>query len=182
MLKIVLTFGLIAGAILGAMMLATVPLMDRIGFDNGELIGYTTMVLAFLFVFFGIRSYRDNVADGTVSFGRAFKVGLLITAVASACYVATWQVIYYQIAPDFVERYTAHTLEEGRAAGATEQEIVRKTSQMERFQALYRNPVFNIAITLLEVFPLGAIVSAVSAAIMRRSRAPVAARLPASSI
>ena len=52
-------------------------------------IGYTGMVLAFLMVYFGVRSYRDNVAGGQIGFGRAFVVGLAITFVASACYVAT---------------------------------------------------------------------------------------------
>ena len=78
MKKIVLTFGLIAGAILSAMMLAiTIPFQDAIGFDHGEIIGYTSMVVAFLLIFFGVRSYRDNVAGGTVAFGRAFAVGAL---------------------------------------------------------------------------------------------------------
>lgn len=86
MQKIVLTFGLIAGAILSAMMLLTLPFMDKIGFDKGEVIGYTTMLLAFLMVYFGVRSYRDNVAGGSVAFGRAFLVGLSITLVASVCY------------------------------------------------------------------------------------------------
>ena len=89
MRKTVLTFGLIAGAILSIMMLATIPFHDEIGFDRAEVIGYTTMVLAFLLIFFGVRSYRDNVRGGSVSFGRAFAVGALIVAVASACYVAT---------------------------------------------------------------------------------------------
>ena len=68
MKKTVLTFGLISGALLSMMMLATLPFLDRIGFDKGEVIGYTTMVLSFLFVYFGIKSYRDNVGGGTVGF------------------------------------------------------------------------------------------------------------------
>jgi Protein of unknown function (DUF4199) len=69
MKKTVLTFGLIGGAILAAMMFATLPFMDKIGFDRGEIIGYTTMILAFLLVFFGIRSYRENVGGGQITFG-----------------------------------------------------------------------------------------------------------------
>ena len=56
MTKIVLTFGLIAGAILSAMMVITMRFVEKIGMDAGMVIGYTTMVLAFLLVFFGIRS------------------------------------------------------------------------------------------------------------------------------
>ncbi len=53
MRRIVLTFGLIAGAILSAMMLLTLPFHDQIGFDRSLIIGYTTMVLAFLMMFVG---------------------------------------------------------------------------------------------------------------------------------
>ena len=73
MQKTVLTFGLISGAVISVMMLLTIPFHDAIGFGIGGLIvGYTTMVLAFLLIYFGVRSYRDNVAGGTVRFGRAF--------------------------------------------------------------------------------------------------------------
>ena len=79
MRKIVLTFGLIAGAVLSAMLLITLPFKDQIGFDQGAVIGYTSMVLAFLMVYFGVRSYRDSVDGGQLTFGRAFLVGLAIT-------------------------------------------------------------------------------------------------------
>lgn len=170
MKKTVWTFGLIAGGILSAMMLATMPFIDRIGFDTGEVIGYSTMVAAFLLIFFGIRSYRDNQAGRALSFGRAFVVGLLINLVASACYVATWQVVYYKLDPDFGEKYAAHTIERERARGATEAQIAAKTAQMQKFRELYRNPVINAGITFLEVFPIGSIVSLVSAGILRRRR------------
>ena len=62
MRRIVLTFGLIAGSIISIMMAATVPFMEDIGYDRGAFIGYTSMVVAFLLIYFGIRSYRDNVA------------------------------------------------------------------------------------------------------------------------
>ena len=117
MRKIVLTFGLIAGGILSVMMLATIPFIDTIGFDKSEVIGYSTMVLAFLMTYFGIRSYRDNIAYGTITFDRAFQVGILITLIAAVCYAATWQLIYYRIMPDFMDKYSAYALEKERAAG-----------------------------------------------------------------
>ncbi len=95
MKKTVLTFGVISGLISSVLMLTTMPFMDRIGYDRGEIVGYTAMVLSFLLVFFGVRSYRDNVAGGNLTFGRGFTVGLLITLVSCVFYVATWQVIYY---------------------------------------------------------------------------------------
>lgn len=168
MKKTVLTFGLISGAILSVMMVATLPFIDEIGFDRSAIVGYTSIVLAFLLIFFGAKSYRDNVAGGRVSFGRAFTVGALIALIASACYVATWQVMYYRFMPDFVDRYAAHALEKERAKGATEATLAQKRAEMERFGEMYRNPLFNIAITFLEPLPIGLVIALVSAGILRR--------------
>ena len=170
MQKIVLTFGLIAGAILSAMMLLTLPFMDKIGFDKSEIIGYTTMVLAFLMVYFGVRSYRDNVAGGSVTFGRAFLVGLLITFVASACYVATWQVVYYKIAPDFGEKYTAYAVDKAKKSGASEEKIAATKKEMSEFMELYKNPFVNIAISFIEPLPVGLMFTLVSAWVLSRKR------------
>lgn len=172
MRKIVLTFGLIAGAILAAMMLLTLPFQDQIGFDKGAIIGYTTMVLAFLMVFFGVKSYRDNVAGGSVTFGRAFGVGLLITLVATICYVATWEVIYYKLAPDFGDKYAAYAIEKAKASGASEAELAEKLKQMTAFKEMYRNPLVNIAFTFLEPMPVGLVFTLVTAGILSRKRRP----------
>ena len=154
MKRIVVTFGLISGGLLSVMMLASTAFIDRVGFEKAEIIGYTTMVLAFIMVFFGIRSYRDTVLQGAIGFGRAFQVGILITLISSVCYVATWQVIHYKIAPDFVEKYTAHVLEKAKASGATEQQLAAHTAQMARFMELYKNPLVNVAVTFVEPHPV----------------------------
>ncbi len=170
MRKIVLTFGLIAGAILSVMMLVTIPFQDQIGFDKGAIIGYTTMVLAFLMVFFGVKSYRDNLAGGSVSFGRAFKVGILITLVASVCYVATWQVIYYKIAPDFMDKYSAYAMEQAKASGATEVQIATQKKDMDEFMEMYKNPLVNIAFTFIEPLPVGIVFTLVTAGVLSRKK------------
>lgn len=180
MKRIVLTFGLIGGAIVCLMMYTQMAFIDRIGFDRGEIIGYTSMVLAFLMVFFGIRSYRDNVAGGSIGFGRALGVGLLIALVICACYVATWEVLYFGFGffSDFTERYAAHAIEQTRASGASQAHLAEQTAQMARMQELYRNPLVNIGMTLLEILPVGLVMTLVSAGILgRRSRrAEVAAQ------
>jgi hypothetical protein len=170
MKKTVLTFGLIAGVILSVMMAVTVPFHDTIGYDRAEVIGYTSMILAFLLIFFGVRSYRDSVARGTVSFGRAFAVGALIAMVASVCYTATWEVIYFNFESDFLEKYQAHQIEQARANGESEASIAAERVKMERNAALYHNPAINAAITFLEPLPVGLLVALVSAAVLRRKR------------
>ena len=105
MKKTVLTFGLISGGISAVMMLATVPFMHKISGDKALIIGYTTIVLAGLLVFFGIRSYRDNVSGGKLTFVRALAVGILISLFSNCFYVATWEVVYFKFMPDFAEKY-----------------------------------------------------------------------------
>jgi hypothetical protein len=173
MTRVVLVFGLLAGAVLSVMMVAQVGFIDEIGFDRGEIIGYTTMVLAFLMVFFGIRSYRDNIYGGVITFGQAVGIGLLITLVASICYVTTWEVIYYWFAPDFIEKYGAYMVAKAREAGATEQEIAAKAAEWARYREMYKNPLINAGITLIEVFPVGLVVTLLSAAILRRDKKTV---------
>lgn len=169
MKRIVWTFGLIAGGIMAAMMVITVPFMENIG-DMGEVIGYSTMIVAFLMVYFGIRTYRDNQMAGTIGFGRAFKVGILITLVASTCYVATWEVIYHTVAQDFMEKYVARIIEKAKASGATEAQIEAQKEKMAKMAEAYKNPLVNVGMTYLEVFPVGLVVVLVSAGVLSRRK------------
>jgi len=173
MKKTVWTFGLISGGILSAMMLATIPFEDRIGFDRGEVIGYTTMVVAFLLIFFGIRSYRDNVAGGEVTFGRALAVGSLIAAIASVCYVATWEVIYYKLTPDFATKYQAYMVDQAKASGASQEAIDKKVAEAKKFTEMYKNPAINAAITFVEPLPVALVIALASAGILSRRRRSV---------
>lgn len=170
MKKIVLTFGLISGAIISALMLATVPFIHQIGMSRGMVIGYTTMVLAFLLVFFGIRSYRENVGDGRISFGRALGVGFLIMLITCACYVITWEIIYFNFMPDFAEKYAAFVIEDARAHGASAAELAKQTEDLKHFRELYSNIFFNVGMTFLEPLPVGVIMTFISALILRSRR------------
>ncbi len=180
MKKIVLTFGLISGLISAVVMSIAIPLClngSTPDFEKAEIIGYSSMVLSGLAIFFGIRTYRENVGRGAISFGRAFKVGLLIVLVSCAIYVVAWQIVYYNFVPDFMEKYTVHTVEKMRRDGATDAAIVKKQKQMADFAELYKNPLVNIGFTFIEPIPVGLLVTLVSAAILRKKtpNAPVVA-------
>ena len=171
MKRTVLTFGLISGAILAAMMALTMALHDQIGFGKvGLIIGYTTMVIAFMMIFVGIKSYRDNISGGAISFGKAFQVGILITAIASACYVATWEVIYYNFMPDFTDKYAAYETTKAKESGATEAQLAAKAKEMADFKEMYKNPLINIALTLIEPLPVGLVMTLVAAGVLSRKR------------
>jgi len=171
MKKIVLTFGLISGAIMSAMMLITMRFMDKIGYNRGMIIGYTTMVLAFLLVFFGIRSYRDTIGNGRISFLRALGVGLLIMTIASICYVVTWEIIYYKFLPNFSDKYVAHAIEGVRNSGKPPEQVAQEIENMKQMMTLYKNNIlFNLAVTFLEPLPVGLVMTLISALILRKRK------------
>ena len=172
MKRVVIVFGLISGAISSALMFLTLPLIGNgtINFKNGEVIGYTAIFLSFLLVFFGIRAYREN-SGGTITFGRAFGVGILITLISCVFYVVSWEIIYFKLMPDFAEKYAAHAIEEVRQKGASDAAIAAKKIEMDKMKAMLGNPAINAAMTFIEPFPVGLIVTLVSAGILRRRSA-----------
>ena len=170
MRKIVLRFGLASGAILILVSAVMMPLCMKgvINLEHNEILGYTAMVLSFLMVFFGIRSYRETVAGGAIGFGKAFQVGILICLVTCSMYVIGWEIAYFNFFPDFFQQYSASVLAKMHARGASEADIQKTAAQMAEMGKHYHNLFYNSAITFMEVFPVGLIVTLVSAAILRR--------------
>lgn len=174
MKKIVLKFGLISGAVLATFTGILMPffcLSEDGGLDSpvaSQVVGYSAMIVAFLAIFFGIRAYRENVGGGTITFGKAFQVGILIALVASAMYVIGWEIAFWGFMPDFGDKYAAVMLKKMKADGASEAELAAETAKMAEFARLYRNPLFNVGMTFVEVFPVGLLVTLISAGILKR--------------
>lgn len=170
MKKIILVYGAIAGAIMGGMFFATVPFWRNgmINFDNGMVVGYTTMVIALSLVFFGVKSYRDQHLNGTITFGKAFQVGIMITLVASVIYCLSWEICSNTMFTDFSERWQAHTIKTMENDGASATEIAAATEQLKTWGEWYKNPLLRFTMTMMEVFPVGLVITLLSAALLRR--------------
>ena len=179
MKKTILVFGLISGAIVSLMMAFALFFQDKLG-THSLVIGYTSIVLAMLLTFFGIRSYRDNVGNGQITFGKALAVGISIAIVSSLFYVATWEVIYYNFMPDFMDKYTAHRIEEVKNSGETAAVIQQKVDKLNKMKDSYKNPFVNMAMTFIEPFPVGLVIALISAAALRR-KAPQQAQSAAAA-
>jgi hypothetical protein len=163
MKRLVLIFGLIAGLVPAAMFfLVTLPFNK-----HSEVLGYSSMVLGFVMVFLGIRAYRRD-HGGTITFGKGVQVGLLITLVACAVYVGAWEIYYWNWGGNFIEQYSAHVIAQAQREGKAAAEIAAMRQQMSEFAVLYRNPLINVGMTFLEIFPVGLIMTLISAAILRR--------------
>jgi hypothetical protein len=174
MKRTVLTFGLISGVVSSALMLCTLPFMHRIGLDLGLIVGYTGIVLSFLLVTFGIRAYREQ-NGGAMTFTRGFTVGILITLISCVFYVATWELIYFKLQPDFMANWETHAVEKVRAEGGSPEKVEATRQQLRSFKEAYDNPLTNAAYTFIEPFPVGLLITVISAAALRRRPAAVSA-------
>ena len=174
MKKVVLTFGLIAGFVISVLMGGQLLIANKLGSAHSMVVGYTTMVASFLLVYFGIRSYRDNNLAGQISFGRAFACGILITLITTVCYVAMWEIVYFNFMPHFMDSYFAAQIHKVQAAGLDPATTAARVAAIQRSQQSYQNPLINMAYTFMEPLPVGLVITLVSAATLRRKK-PVAA-------
>lgn len=169
MKKTILVYGLISGLVAAVLMVATALHFHNTGnFKNGEWLGYAGILLSMVIVFFGVRSYRDNVRGGVLTFGQAFQVGILITLISCACYVVVWLVVYETLMPDFLEKYTEQAMAQLRLSGATEEHIQQQAAQMEEYRVMYQNPLTRAALTFMEPFPVGLLVTLITSFVLRR--------------
>lgn len=171
MKKIILIYGVIAGIILGVMLFVTAPLFDRgvINHTNGMYVGYATMVVSLSLVFFGVKSYRDNQQNGIITFGRAFQIGILITLLASVLYASSWEVAYHTVSKGFTEDISKQYEEEIRKKAKNETELQEELESNRKMMEMYdNNPVVRFGFTLIEVLPVGILITLLSAALLRR--------------
>lgn len=169
MKKTILTYGLISGFIIMLFMIASTYLFYKnpdMGFS--EIVGFTGMFIAFIFVFVGIKNYRDKQNAGNITFLNAFKIGFFIALISSCIYTLVWLVEYHFFLPDFMEKYAASAIEKIKSSGLGADEINTQIADMKSMQESYKNPLFMIGITLMEVLPIGIFVALVSALILKR--------------
>jgi hypothetical protein len=182
MKKIILTFGLISGVLASVLMCTTIPLLrDTTHGNRALLIGYVTIVLAALLIFFGIRSYRDNLANGSITFGRAFTIGISITLISCAIYVIAWEIIYFNFLPHFMDSYFAGQIQQAQSSHGTPAAIQAKVAAIRQSQIAYQNPLINAVYTFIEPFPVDLLITLLSASILRRKPQSQPASLPATA-
>lgn len=170
MKRTVLSFGLLSAAVSVAMMLTAMPLIDAVGYTVSDLLGYASMVLAALVLFFGVRSYREKVHPGRMGFGRALTVGLAIALVASLAYLVVFQVVYFGLWPELGARYEACMIERAQLAGGGTEEIAAAVEQARTLRRLYDRPLTNAGLALAAPLTVGVVAAILSAAVLGRRR------------
>lgn len=162
--KLILRFGLISGLFLGLLMAISFYFASKNHGNmngNGEIIGYSSMlvVLSICMWMAGSRYIRENGRSGYV---KLWLINLGIGTIASICYLISWALTYHFIYPDFVQDFML-SLDKGYAAG----KIPKSTyDEYSANMKNYDKPLYFIAYTLMEIFPLAVVMSLIIALIM----------------
>jgi len=167
MKNLIFIYGTIAGIVVSLMLVFSFS-GGEMDYEQEQFIGYLTMIIAFSTIFIAIKTHRDKNLDGVIGFGKAFKLGLGITLVASVIYVIAWMIISNTIAKDFMSEYFQQSITKLKNSGLPQAEIDEKIAEMEYFRELYKNPLINVGMTFLEIFPVGLVISIISALVLKR--------------
>ncbi len=171
MKKVVLVYGIIAGLIVAGMMAFSTGYYCAKGdFEGGMIYGYSAMIIAFSMIFVGVKSFRDKQNGGTINFGKAFKIGLYISLIASTIYVIGWLINYYCFIPDFMDKYATAMISKAKASGISADELAKKAAEMAQMKEWYKNPLFIILMTYVEILPVALVVTLISALILKRTQ------------
>ena len=176
----ILKYGVIAGLVVAAGMWGTL-LAFRGGMPHGMLgmvLGYLTMLVALSAVFVAIKRHRDVDRGGVIRFWPAFGMGLAISVIASVFYVLAWELALATLVPDFAGHYARSVIAGAKARGADAAALATLTAQMDAFKVQYADPLYRLPMTFAEIFPVGVLVSLVSAALLRNPRVLRRARGP----
>ena len=168
----ILKYGVIAGLVVAAGMWGTLLAFGE-EMPHGMLgmaLGYLTMLVALSAVALGIKHHRDVDRGGVIKFWPAFGMGLGISVVAGVFYVLAWEAALAYTGMDYAGEYAKHLIEEQRTKGMAAPELAKYAAELETFKVQYADPMFRLPMTFLEIFPVGLLVSLVSALVLRNPR------------
>ncbi|MBC7904447.1 MAG: DUF4199 domain-containing protein, partial [Gemmatimonadaceae bacterium] len=148
--------------------------MDKEYSDTGMILGYLTMIIALSMIFFAIKNYRNKQLGGTITFGRAFLVGLYISLIASVIYAAGWELYLKTTGTNFIEQYSKCQIDNLKAKGGSPEAMKAMNENIEMMKNIYKYPILRFGITILEIFPVGLLVSLIAAFILKRKQPKIA--------
>jgi len=170
MTRTILSFGILAGLIVAVPMFLLIANAEPGSAATSHVTGYLIMLLALSLVFLGVKRLRDRELGGAIRFVPALLAGLGISAVAGVIYVIGWEITLAATDFAFIDTYSTAAVEAARAKGATAAEVEALIVQMQGFREQYMNPLVRLPMTFIEIFPVGCLVSVITAALLRNSR------------
>jgi hypothetical protein len=169
MFSTIIRYGIIGGLIVAIpMVILMVGFSPQTFEKGGYLYGYLSMIVALTTVFLGIKHYRDTALGGAIKFGPALLLGLGISVVASILYAVGLEVSLAWSGFDFAGVYSESMIKAARDKGLADPELQKVITEAQAFATNYRNPLYRMPLSMLEIFPVGVLISLISAAILRK--------------
>ena len=137
------------------------------GFGVQGYIGYASIISPLIFIYFGVRYYRDRVNNGGISFLRALQVGLLIVIVPALSFAIVETVYVELIDPKFYDNVYAQDIEQYRKV-LPPAEFAIRLKEIKEELILDKNPVFNFLMMVLTISALGIIIALISSVLLMR--------------
>ncbi|MEO0417228.1 MAG: DUF4199 domain-containing protein [Pseudomonadota bacterium] len=170
MLRYSLIFGGIIGAIVITFMSVVLISMGTDSLFSSEAAGYAIMLVVLSLVFVGIKRYRDMEQGGVITFVQGASVGAGIAAVAGVIYAIGWEFSLMATDYAFIEAYSQSLIDGVAAKDIDETAKAAEIAEINASVEMYRNPLFRLPITFIEIFPVGLIVALVSALILKNAK------------
>jgi Protein of unknown function (DUF4199) len=169
MQKTVFRFGFYGmGIMLVISLILFLTLHGKQNWEVQEVIGYISIVISLLFVYFGIRHWRDNYNAGRLSFGQGLKLGTLITLFPSVAFgLFTWLEMNV-LDPEFSDKYYAYYVEKLKASTPPDQ-WQQALQKLESEKEMFSSPFLQIGVMFLTVFLIGIVITVISSLILQRS-------------
>lgn len=171
MLRKIIGYGTVAGLIVGiASSTITATLQHHMPEPYGLVTGYLIMLVAVSLVFVAAKHQRDVAQRGVIGLLPALGLGLGISFVASLFYVAAWELTQAITHMDFAGSYARSVIDAQEAKGVNGAALAQVTADMAAFRVNYADPLYRLPMTFAEIFPVGVLISLVSAALLSNSR------------
>lgn len=168
MQKTVLRYGTYGFALmLSILAIEFLVFKNNYNFAVQEVIGYVTIVLSLLFVYFGIQHWRDKYNAGLLSFGQGLKLGTLITLFPSIAFGLITLLEMGVLDPEFSDKYYGHRVAQATASTPPDklQEVLQN---LQAEKEMFASPFIQFAVMFLTVFLIGIVISVISALMLQR--------------
>lgn len=170
MKKVIIQYGIYAGLINACFMCVSMAYLHISGNYEGNIwLGYTAMLLAYIFIYFGIKKFRDQLNAEKINFIQGFKIGLGISLISSLFYVIAWAIEYHFYMPEFMDKVIESSINKLKSENLNAEQLKIKESEMLAYKTMYQNPLYFFLFSFLEIFPVGAFSSLIYAFILKKN-------------
>ena len=137
-------------------------------YEGAEVLGYLSIILSLvIFIFLGVRRFREDFNEGRLNFMQALKVGVLITIIPSVGFGLYNHVYSEWLDPDFTERYFQQNLDKLETQLSPAEFQLKKT-ELEGQKEMFSNPLLSFVVMFLTVFLIGLVVTILVGLILRK--------------